>query len=143
MTKAQESHHSREEQNTNSRSGASRPSPTQSAQDQPNRRLLRIKELNDRLRTTGRGGMTLITNGIGALGLPTVNAIFAAIAEFKDFNPDNDPWGEHDCAFLTVNGTSVIFKIDYLDRSRRIHSPDPADPKVTVRVMTVMLADKY
>src|SRR5690242_6185956 len=99
--------------------------------------------LNDRLRTTGRGGMTLITNGIGALGLPSVNAIFAAIADFKDFNPDNDPWGEHACAALTVNGTRVIFKIDYLDRSRRIHSPDPADPKVTVRVMTVMLADEY
>ena len=44
---------------------------------------------------------------------------------------------------LTVNGNRVIFKIDYLDRSRRIHSPDPADPKVTVRVMTVMLADEY
>jgi hypothetical protein len=142
MTKTQENYDSHEEQNTNSRSGASRPSPAESAQ-QPNQRVVRIRELNDRLRTTGRGGMTLITNGIGALGLPTVNAIFAAIAEFKDFNADNDPWGEHDCAVLTVNGNRVIFKIDYLDRSRRIHSPDPADPKVTVRVMTVMLADEY
>jgi hypothetical protein len=142
MTKTQENYDSHEEQNTNRRSGASRPSPAESAQ-QPNQRVVRIRELNDRLRTTGRGGMTLITNGIGALGLPTVNAIFAAIAEFKDFTADNDPWGEHDCAVLTVNGNRVIFKIDYLDRSRRIHSPDPADPKVTVRVMTVMLADEY
>ena len=106
-------------------------------------RLARITELNDRLRTTGRGGMVVITNGIGALGLPAVNQIFAAVAVFSDFNPDNDPWGEHDCASLEVDGHRVIWKIDSYDRSRRFHSPDPADPKVTVRVLTVMLADEY
>jgi hypothetical protein len=134
MTKAQEGHDSREEQNKNS---------SQVDPAQLNQRVLRIRGLNDRLRTTGRGGMILITNGVGALGLPVVNAIFAALAKFTDFNADNDPWGEHDCAALAVDSVKVIFKIDYFDRSRRIHSPDPADPKVTVRVMTVMLADEY
>jgi hypothetical protein len=37
----------------------------------------------------------------------------------------------------------VLWKIDYYDRSRRYHSPDPADPKLTVRVLTVMRADEY
>ena len=87
--------------------------------------------------------MTLITNGIGALGLPTVNAIFTAIAEFKDFNADNDPWGEHDCAVLTVGAHRIIFKIDYFDRDLRWHSPDASDPAVTERVLTVMLAEEY
>ena len=84
-----------------------------------------------------------MTDGIAALGTETVGQIFAAIGAFTDFNPDNDPWGEHDCARLEVNGHWVIWKVDYYDRSRRIHSPDPADPKVTVRVLTVMLADEY
>jgi hypothetical protein len=102
-----------------------------------------IRELNDRLRTAGRGGLVVMTDGVAALGSETVIAVFAAVAGFTDFNPDNDPWGEHDCAVLTINGIRVIWKIDYFDRSRRIHSPDPADPKVTVRVLTVMLADEY
>ena len=106
-------------------------------------KVARIRDLNDRLRTTSRGGMVVMTDGIAALGTETVGQIFAAVAAFTDFNPDNDPWGEHDCSRLEVGGHWVIWKIDYDDRSRRIHSPDAADPKVTVRVLTVMLADEY
>ncbi len=40
----------------------------------------RIRELNDRLRTTMSGGLVHMTNGVAALGLPTVNAIFKAIS---------------------------------------------------------------
>ena len=28
--------------------------------------------------------------------------------------------------------------IDYYDRSLEFHSPDPADPSVTIRVLTIM-----
>jgi hypothetical protein len=87
--------------------------------------------------------MAVLTDGVAALGPETVATIFAAVRRFADFNPDNDPWGEHDCASLTVGEIRLIWKVDYFDRSRRIHSPEPADPKVTVRVLTVMLADEY
>jgi hypothetical protein len=87
--------------------------------------------------------MIQMTNGVAALGLATVNVVFMAIAEFSDFTSDNDPWGEHDCGVLTVTGHRIIWKIDYYDRTRTYHSADPADPKVTVRVMTVMLAHEY
>jgi hypothetical protein len=141
MTKAQDSRDSTEEQNVIIAPGASsKPHHQREAGDS---RPAQIRELNDRLRTTGRGGMVVMTNGVGALGLEAVNAIFTAVVTFTGFNPDNDPWGEHDCAVLTVDGIRVIWKIDYLDRSRRIHSPDPTDPKVTVRVLTVMLAEEY
>ena len=105
-------------------------------------RRQRIRELNDQLRTTGRGGMVLVTNGIAMLGSGG-RAILDAVQEFHDFNPDNDLGGEHDCASLEVNGRRVIWKIDALDRRREFASPDPADPKVTVRVLSVMLASEY
>ena len=105
-------------------------------------RRQRIRELNDQLRTTGRGGMVLVTNGIAGLGAEA-RPILDAIQGFADFNAYNDPWGEHDCARLEVNGHRVIWKIDACDRTRQLASPDPADPKVTVRVLTVMLASEY
>ena len=101
-----------------------------------------IRTLNDRLRTSGRGGMVMVTPGIIALG-PGARAILEAVETFDGFSPDNDPWGEHDCASLEVNGHRVIWKIDCYDRSRQFHSPDPTDPKVTVRVLTIMLASEY
>ena len=106
-------------------------------------RAATIRALNDQLRSEGRGGMIHMTNGIAALGLASVNAIFKAIAGFSAFTGDNDPHGEHDCAVMEAEGHRIIWKIDYYDRSRTCHSPDPADPKVTVRVLTVMLAEEY
>ena len=106
-------------------------------------RAARVRALNDGLRITGRGGIILMTESIAALGLPRVNAIFAAVARFDAFTPENDPYGEHDCAVLDHDGLSVLFKIDYYDRSLTYHSPDPACPRLTVRVLTVMLASDY
>jgi hypothetical protein len=106
-------------------------------------RLARIRALNDRLRTTGRGGIVLMTEGIAGLGVSTVNEVFRAVAAFDDFTPDNDPYEEHDCALLTVRVIKILFKIDYFDCSGTYRSPDPACPKLTVRVMTVMRADEY
>ena len=117
--------------------------PTTSSPDLRAARAARIAELNDRLRATGRGGMAVMTNGVAALGLAAVNRIFAAVGSFSGFGPDNDPWAEHDCAGLTVDGHQILWKIDYYDRTRTAGSPDPSDPSVTVRVLTVMLADEY
>ena len=65
------------------------------------------------------------------------------IARFECFSADNDPYGEHDCAVLTIEGRRVIWKIDYYDKGMEFASPDPADPAVTERVMTVMLSEEY
>jgi Protein of unknown function (DUF3768) len=103
----------------------------------------RIRALNDALRRFGRGGRVMMTSGIEALGAAGVAQIMAAVAAFDAFNGDNDPHQEHDCAILTVGGVRVLFKIDSYDRNLTYHSPDPSDPNVTERVMTVMLAEEY
>jgi hypothetical protein len=62
---------------------------------------------------------------------------------FNDFTPDNDPYGEHDMAFLDVDGERIFFKVDYYDPKMRCLSTDPSNPGVTRRVLTIGLASDY
>ena len=62
---------------------------------------------------------------------------------FDDFCHANDPHEEHDFGAFDADGHKVFFKIDYFDESLSYHSPDPADPSVTKRVITIMLAEEY
>lgn len=103
----------------------------------------RIRELNDELRQHLIGGLAVITPGVAALGQLAVECAVKAIAVFDDFCNANDPFEEHDFGSLDVEGHSIIFKIDYYDSTLNAHSPDPANPAVTERVITIMLADEY
>jgi len=103
----------------------------------------RVRTLNDLLRRYRLGGQVVLTPGVLALGLDLLLLIDDAVARFDAFTPDNDPYGEHDFGLVRVQGHVVLFKIDYYDLDRCGHSPDPADPNVTCRVMTLMLADEY
>ena len=103
----------------------------------------RIRALNDQLRTTGQGGQIVVTRGITALSLEAKAAIFLAVQTFDRFNPDNDPYGEHDFGLVEAAGERVMFKIDYYDRTMAGHSPNAADPAVTTRVLTITLASEY
>lgn len=103
----------------------------------------RIRYLNDLLRCQGIGGQVMVTAGVDALGPDVVLRIVKAVADFTDFNDSNDRQGEHDCARVTVDGYSILFKIDYFDLALQMHSPAPADPTVTRRVLTIMLATEY
>ena len=110
----------------------------------------RIRELNDALRTCADpslrlviNGQLVITRGIHDRGDAFFKNAVAAVRAFNDFTPDNDPHGEHDMAFLDVDGERIFFKVDYYDRDLRYHSPDPADAGVTRRVLTIGLASDY
>ena len=110
------------------------------AQDQAS---AKIRTLNDTFRKTGRGGRIMLTQGIQTLGQKAVAAIIANIRAFDQFNDGNDPYNEHDFGKVVHGKETVLFKIDYYDRAMECHSPDPADPAVTTRVMTVMLGEEY
>jgi hypothetical protein len=103
----------------------------------------RIRALNDQLRHENIQGIIVMTRGVSALPAELQREVFAALASFSEFGRDNDPHGEHDFGAFTVGGHRLFFKIDYYDRSGRHHSPDPADPSVMRRVLTLMLADEY
>ncbi len=103
----------------------------------------RIRALNDDLRRSLAGGVLMMTAGVIALGCAKQKAILDAVAAFVGFDADNDPYGEGDFGALEAEGERLFFKIDYFDRSLTGHSPDPADPSVTTRVLTIMLAEEY
>ena len=103
----------------------------------------RICALNDRLRQDFTTGLAVITPGIAALGPEAVDRIVKTVSIYDDFCHANDPHEEHDFGAFDAEGARIFFKIDYYDNSLSAHSPDPADPSVTKRVITIMLADEY
>ena len=102
-----------------------------------------IRALNDELRQHLLGGIAVITPGVAALGQEAVERIVKTIAVYDDFCHANDPHEEHDFGAFDADGHRIFFKIDYYDTTLTYHSPDPADPTVTERVITIMLAEEY
>ena len=103
----------------------------------------RIRALNDELRQNFAEGIAVMTPGIAAHGAEAVARIVKTIAVFDDFCHANDPHEEHDFGVFDADGHKVFFKIDYFDKTLTYHSPDPADPSVTERVITIILAEEY
>ncbi len=102
----------------------------------------RIRALNDDFRRTFVGGIVMITAGVEAMPADQRRSLLAKVRDFDAFTDDNDPHGEHDFGSIDGGGVHCFWKIDYYDRATE-GSPDPADPAVTTRVLTVMRADEY
>jgi hypothetical protein len=102
-----------------------------------------IRALNDKLRHDFSEGRAVMTTGVAALGAEAVARIVKTIAVYDDFCHANDPHQEHDFGSFEADGHTIFFKIDYYDKALECHSPDPADPSVTERVITIMLAEEY
>lgn len=115
----------------------------------------RIRELNDAFRQRGPTWASAlglarpdkdgwyITDGIHGFGPLFALEAVGAVQKFDSFGANNDPHGEHDFGAVEIAGQRVFFKIDYYDLELRCGSPDPANPDVTRRVITIMLASEY
>ena len=103
----------------------------------------RIRELNDDFRRTFVGGVVLITAGVEAMPDEQRRSLLAKVRAFDTFTEDNDPHGEHDFGAVDEDDVHCFWKIDYYDRATEFGSPDPADPAITTRVLTIMRADEY
>lgn len=105
---------------------------------------MRVRELNDQLRTEGRGnGSVVITGGLRDRGEDFVRRVFEAVRTFDRFTNDNDPWGEHDFGAVEIEGEKIFWKIDCYDPTLTRGSENPANAMVTHRVLTIMLASEY
>jgi len=109
----------------------------------------RIRELNDQFRRTFTGGAICITRAVSERC--DVNAVLAAVQAFDSFSESGDPYREHDFGALEIprgiepgaEAATLFFKIDYYSNDMQHGSPDASDPKVTQRILTVMMADEY
>jgi hypothetical protein len=101
-----------------------------------------IAALNDACRAEP-GANWVLTVGVHSLPQAKLAEAVAAVAAFSEFSEDNDPHGERDFGAVEVGGARLFWKIDYCDLDLCMASPDPADPAVTKRVLTLMLADEY
>ena len=105
--------------------------------------MSKIAELNDRFRTTFTGGRVVMTATFASLPEATKAKVLETVRTFSTFTPDNDPYSERDLAIFEVDGERFMFKIDYFDKTMTFGSEDPANPDVTLRVLTIMLASDY
>ena len=120
----------------------------------------RIARLNDLARRAMGVACTAIAT-VGFRSLPDADQsrIRELIETYDAFDEDSDPHGERDfgCVYQLGDGCwtterprvrddereRVFWKLDYYDRDLRFASEDAADPAVTRRVLTIMLADEY
>jgi hypothetical protein len=101
----------------------------------------KIRALNDHARQNFTGCRVVITQRIQAM--ENVPDLLDQVRWYDAFTPDNDPYGEHDFGSFRYGSETVFWKWDYYDVDMGMHSPDPSDPTVTTRVLTIMLADEY
>lgn len=103
----------------------------------------RVRELNDRLRTAGPERPVDLIVFAGALAredIPVRVAALALVRRFDDFARAHDT---HDYGEVVLRRRRVVFKIDYYNIDATEPSPDPSDPEVTRRVLTIAYANDY
>lgn len=103
-------------------------------------------KLNDEFRSqilNGQYGHNQVLFTSGVKPLPYLKGIMQQVMDFSVFNENNDPYGEHDMGAFTINNIKFFWKIDYYDLHGKFMSPDPSNPEVTKRVLTIMKAEEY
>lgn len=106
-------------------------------------RLRRAAKLNDEFRAAPSGRRLVMTAGIACLDRKTRLRVIEAVQNYSSFTLENDPLGERNLGFFRLGDQGFFWRIDYYDPTYRRHSDDPSDPTLTIRVMTLMLAEEY
>jgi hypothetical protein len=120
----------------------------------------RIARLNDLARSVMGVTCTAVAT-VGFRSLPAFDQsrVRELIETYDAFDEDSDPHSERDfgCVYQLGDGQwtterprvcddereRVFCKLDYYDRDLRFSSEDAANPAITRRLLTIMLADEY
>jgi len=101
----------------------------------------KIREMNDAFRKSLAGGKIVMTRSIADHA--QLEEILEMVKSYDAFSEDNDPHQEHDFGALEIQGDTIFWKIDLYDKDLQYGSPDPTDPTVTTRVITLMMDYEY
>ena len=106
-------------------------------------KVAKIRELNDNFRTNFRGGQILLTQAVAGLPSMVAAAALQKVAEFTNFNEENDSCEEHDYLSFDLCNREFVFIIQYWNLEIDGPSIDPADPSVTKRIAILMLIHEW
>lgn len=105
----------------------------------------KIRILNQHFRLTLEGGEVMFVGDLAgreAKDLILQHRVLAAV-RVAPIAEGNDPYGEADFGTVEVDGERFMWKIDYYDQAMEMQSPNPADPAVTKRVMSIFFSRDY
>jgi hypothetical protein len=105
----------------------------------------RIAQLNDQHRRNIPMTETVLSPVVACLKRRQVIELIEKVRFFNQFDAENDPWAEHDFGAVEFQGETYYWKIDYYDSTTNYGSlsPDPSNPNVTQRVLTIMHRSEY
>lgn len=103
----------------------------------------KIARLNDAFRANPIFGLLMLSPKIRATPLADVDEIIEQVGAYNDFTNANNPYGEKDFGAFDYHNHKIFWKIDYYDKDLRQLSPDASNPKLTIRVLTIMYAEEY
>jgi hypothetical protein len=106
-------------------------------------RTKKIRALNNRFRETLIGGRIVFSHGVSTLPFGKRHEIVRRVRNYKEFTADNDPYFEAEFGAFDFEDGRYYWRIDYYDKKLEFGGNDPADPKQTTRVLTIMLAEEY
>jgi hypothetical protein len=100
-------------------------------------RRAKLITLNDRLRTTFKGGRVQMTPSVYQLDARLRGRALSELASYNKFATDS----EHDCGTFIFAGFAFEWRIEYRGKYGSGLSPDPTDPEQTFRVLTLYAVD--
>jgi hypothetical protein len=104
-------------------------------------RSRRIAELNDAFhKVNGGPGRVFLTEGIAEMDEWDRASIFKRVQHYCALSFGTD--SEHDCGKFEYGEETIFWRIAYFDRAMKGVSPDPADVRVTVRVLLLLRDDE-
>ena len=93
----------------------------------------KVIELNDRLRTTFKGGRVQMTRDVYELPPSSRGRALCVLSRYNRFDAES----EHDHGIFLFAGYAFEWRIEYRGKDGEGLSPDPTDSDRTLRVLTL------